>query len=123
MLDLLERLYGGAHADSLATDISALTLERLLQAAADDGLVFDDSLVAQVVAALRAGKHIFSTGPPGTGKTSLAQAAARQPPASASAMASRSPPGRLTGPRWTPSAAIGLRARTRRVLNSVQGRF
>jgi MoxR-like ATPase len=40
------------------------------------GLVLDDGVVPQVVAALNSGKHVILTGPPGTAKTTLALAVA-----------------------------------------------
>jgi energy-coupling factor transporter ATP-binding protein EcfA2 len=48
------------------------TTDALEEAALRDGLVFPRVVLSQVVAALDAGKHIMLTGPPGTGKTSLA---------------------------------------------------
>lgn len=42
-----------------------------------DGLRLPDSLYRQVIAALESGKHIIFTGPPGTAKTTLAQAVGR----------------------------------------------
>jgi len=50
---------------SFSTD----SLERMVS---ERGLVFPRQVLAEVVAALDAGKHIMLSGPPGTGKTSLA---------------------------------------------------
>jgi MoxR-like ATPase len=50
--------------------------ENLAKAALDDGLLLPDYCVDQVVAAIDAGKHVILTGPPGTGKTTMAYLAA-----------------------------------------------
>jgi MoxR-like ATPase len=49
-------------------------VEAVRDHAQDRGLLLPDRIYRQVVAALESGKHIILTGPPGTAKTTLAQA-------------------------------------------------
>ena len=56
--------------------MEAFNAENLAQAALDDGLLLPDYCVDQLVAAIDAGKHVILTGPPGTGKTTMAYLAA-----------------------------------------------
>jgi len=56
--------------------MEAFNAENLAKAALDDGLLLPDFCVDQLVAAIDAGKHVILTGPPGTGKTTMAYLAA-----------------------------------------------
>ena len=54
----------------------SFTAPALTALATERGLIFPDHIVAELVAALDAGKHVVLTGAPGTGKTTLAYLAA-----------------------------------------------
>lgn len=56
--------------------VSEFTADALRGQAEARGLTLPDELYAQIVATLDSGKHIILTGPPGTAKTTLAQAVA-----------------------------------------------
>ena len=53
-----------------------LTVDAVREFAKSRGLQLQDAIYRQVVAALESGKHLILTGPPGTAKTTLAQAIA-----------------------------------------------
>ncbi len=54
----------------------AFNAEELEKAALEEGMMFPDYVIDQLVAAIDSGKHVILTGPPGTGKTTLAYLAA-----------------------------------------------
>jgi len=69
----LTRADGKAAGDGRLGDLTAVALGRR---AHDLGLRFPHHLCGQLVAALETGRHVMLTGPPGTGKTTLAHLAA-----------------------------------------------
>ena len=101
--------------------IDKLTLADLKEAAEKSGLLLDDQIYVQLLAALISGQHVILTGPPGTAKTSLALVAAAV--AQRAGVCSGFLPTTATAD-WTTYETIGgLRPADNGTLEFVEGQF